>query len=353
MYTRCPECRTWFSVTEAHLAAARARVRCGQCRATFDASTRLWSEPDEQSAPVPWNAAGGESTAKEAAGGAPAAAAPAAADPVFGPGTTEPSEPYLADDSFETHGDPFDTLEYDYPRPQDPLEDGPIISTVSLEEVDLEAELEADAPGPLVGDVHRVTAEGSRIRPGADRIHEGRVSARRRKSREQEILSRIEGMDVRRGRRLAANSCVVLLFLLVLQYVWFMAGDLSAAFPVLGPALDDFCAVAGCETNQRSREEGIRVVSRTVRPHPEYTSAFSVKATIENRATEARPYPVVVFVLYGQDGQTLASRAFKPAEYLENGAEPDNGMESGSRTDIAFDLVAPSEVAVSFDLRLI
>ena len=338
MYTRCPECRTWFSVSEAQLSAARARVRCGQCLATFDASSRLWTEPDEQSAPIPWKAAGDEPAARETAG----------ADPN---GRPEPTEPYLPDDPFEASGDPFESLEYDYPQPEVPSE--PLISPGSFEEVDLEAEIETDSPGPLVGDVRRVSSEGSRIRPGADRIHEGRVSARRRKSREQEILSRIEGMDVRRGRRLAANSCIVLLLLLVLQYAWFMAGDLAAAFPVLGPALGDFCAVAGCETKQRNREVGIRVVSRTVRPHPEYTSAFSVKATLENRATEARPFPVVVFVLYGRDGRTLASRAFKPAEYLESGAAPDDGLESGSRANIAFDLVAPSEVAVSFDLRLI
>ena len=340
MYTRCPECRTWFSVTEEHLAAARARVRCGQCLATFDASSFLWSEPDEGSRPVPWTGVRDEPVTN-------------------GPGDIEaisaadPSESYLADDSFESPDDPFESLEYDYPRPEDPLEDDPVLSGVSLEEVDIDVGFETEPPGPMVGDVRRVSAGGSRVRPGADRIHEGRVSTRRRKSREQEILSRIEGMDVRRGRRLAANSCIVLLLLLVLQYAWFMAGDLATTFPVLRPALDEFCSVARCETSARRQEEGIRVVSRTVRPHPEYTSAFSVRATLENRATEPRPFPVVVFVLYGQDGQTLASRAFKPVEYLENGAEPGSGLGSGSRANISFDLVAPSEVAVSFDLRLI
>ena len=289
---------------------------------------------------MPWNAVGNE----------PASNGPGAIESIS---ATDPSEPYISDDSFDSSDAPFDSLEYDYPRPDDQLDDDPVLSSVSLEEVDIDVDFETESPEPLVGDVRRVTAGGSRVRPGADRIHEGRVSTRRRRSREQEILSRIEGMDVRRGRRIAANSCIVLLLLLVFQYTWFMAGDLATTFPVLRPALDEFCKVARCETSARSQEAGIRVVSRTVRPHPEYTSAFSVKATLENRATEARPFPVVVFVLYGQDGQTLASRAFKPAEYLQSGAEPDSGLESGSRANISFDLVAPSEVAVSFDLRLI
>ena len=331
MYTCCPGCRTWFRVTEEHLRAARAHVRCGQCLESFNASSRLWAEPEEASPRIPW------STPVHAAdGGARPEAGPAAG--------SEPLGGYLDEEPFET-----ERLSHH----DEPVEDDRFLDPVPLGDVDFEAELDSEAPGPPVGDVRRVAPGSARAHPGSARIQEGRVAARRRRSREQAILNRIEGMDVRRGRRWAANSCVALLLLLVVQYAWFMAGDLAAAFPVLGPALEEFCTVAGCETRKRSREEGIRVVSRTVRPHAEFTSAVSVRATLENRATEPRPFPVVVFVLYGKDGRTVASRALEPAEYLDAGLVPVDGMESGRQVEIAFDLVAPSEVAVSFDLRLI
>jgi len=332
MYTCCPECRTWFRVTESQLGAAQGWVRCGQCFESFDASPRLWSEPDEGSAAVPWKTA---------------------PDPDDSIALTEP-EPHAASGSSreEVHEESFEPRPG--PLPEDPREEDLIIDPLSFEEVEIEVELDSDPAGPMVGDVRRVSSGESHERAGgADRIHEGRVAARRRRSREQAILNRIEGLDVRRGRRWAANSCIVLLLMLVLQYAWFMAGDLAAAFPILGPSLEEFCSVTGCETNRRSREEGVRVVSRTVRPHPEYTSALSVRATLENRSLEARPFPVVVFVLYGKDGRAVASRAFEPAEYLDEDTVPADGLESGRRAEIAFDLVAPSEVAVSFDLRLI
>ena len=331
MYTCCPECRTWFRVTEAQLGAARAWVRCGQCLESFDASSRLWSKPDEGSPLVPWRADQDFGDTAELAGPEPEAA-------------SEPSGENEREKSFEPLPDP---------HPESPLEDDRALSSVTLGEFDIEVGLESDPPGPMVGDVRRVSAGGSHVRPGSDRIHEGRVAARRRRSREQAILNRIEGLDLRRGRRWAANSCIVLLLLLALQYTWFMAGDLATAFPVLGPALDGFCTVTGCEMQRRSAHDGIRVVSRTVRPHAEYTSALSVRATLENRSPEARPFPVVVFVLYGKDGRAVGSREFEPAEYLDEGTERRKGLESGRRVDIAFDLVAPSEVAVSFDLRLI
>ena len=331
MFTCCPECRTWFRVTEEQLGAARAQVRCGQCLESFDASQRLWTEPDESSTRVPWRSPSDPLDVSDLADVEPDPAA-------------ELSSGFVVDESFEPV-----RIEH----PDDSLEDDELLETMTFGDVDIDVDLDSDSQSPLVGDVRRVSAETSRARGGSNRIQEGRIAARRRRSREQAILNRIEGMDVRRGRRWAGNACIALVMLLLVQYSWFMAGDLAAAFPVLGPALEEFCSVTGCETQKRTREEGVRVVSRTVRPHAEYTSAVSVRATLENRATESRPFPVVVFVLYGKDGRTVASRAFEPAEYLDGGHVPSEGLDSGGRVDIAFDLVAPTEVAVSFDLRLI
>jgi predicted Zn finger-like uncharacterized protein len=44
MLTRCPACRTVFRVTPEALRARRGRVRCGRCRAAFDALAALTEE---------------------------------------------------------------------------------------------------------------------------------------------------------------------------------------------------------------------------------------------------------------------------------------------------------------------
>lgn len=41
MYTLCPHCNTTFRITAEQLAAKQGRVRCGQCRAAFDALEHL------------------------------------------------------------------------------------------------------------------------------------------------------------------------------------------------------------------------------------------------------------------------------------------------------------------------
>ena len=329
---------------EAQLGAAGGWVRCGQCLEAFDASARLWSEPDEASPQVSQGTRAPRGSDRDPAHGTGLDGA----EPKAGPESSGEREP---DESFEL---PIDPLE---PSPdpylESPLGEDRFLPSVSLGEVDIEADLDSAAPGPAVGDVRGLSAARTEVRPGPGRIHEGRAASRRRRSREQAILDRIEGRRGRGGRRWASSACIVLVLSLAGQYAWFGAGDLAAAFPMLGPALDQFCEAAGCEAHRRAGDGGIRVVSPEVRPHAEYESALSVSAALENRSPEVRPFPVVVFVLYGRDGRAVASRAFEPAEYLDGGAEPLGGLKPGRRVDVAFDLVAPSEATVSYDLRLI
>lgn len=56
MYTQCPHCQTCFRIAEAHLKAAKGRVRCGSCQEVFDASGHLYTKlpaiPENKVAPA-------------------------------------------------------------------------------------------------------------------------------------------------------------------------------------------------------------------------------------------------------------------------------------------------------------
>ena len=344
MFTRCPKCLTWFKVTEKQLDVAQAHVRCGKCLSPFDAGLQLWSEPDERSARLLWTTAASAGEAGET------------------PGVGIDPEPASLAGGGQRRGEPHDPLlRRDDAHPEEASEDTaadePRSSPASAEKVDITAGLESEPAGPAIGAVSRVQTDTRLTGAGPDRIHEGRIAARRRRNREKAILTRIDsrtdGRFARRRGRRRSLACLALLLLLVGQYTWIMAGDLASAFPALAPAIGDFCAVAGCRADPQIRRDRIRVAARTVRPHPDYANAVSVHATLESRATVPRPFPVVVFVLYGKDGRTIGSRAFDPAEYLVDGADASGGVSPGSRVDIGFGLVIPTEVWVSFDLRLV
>ena len=44
MYTQCPHCQTCFRIAEAHLKAAKGKVRCGSCQEVFDATGHLYTK---------------------------------------------------------------------------------------------------------------------------------------------------------------------------------------------------------------------------------------------------------------------------------------------------------------------
>ena len=52
-YARCPGCQTVFRVSEAQLALREGQVRCGNCRAVFDANRERVAQEAEAIAEVP------------------------------------------------------------------------------------------------------------------------------------------------------------------------------------------------------------------------------------------------------------------------------------------------------------
>ncbi|HHM04561.1 MAG TPA: DUF3426 domain-containing protein [Gammaproteobacteria bacterium] len=63
MYTRCPHCRTAFSITSAQLSAAGGRVRCGRCSGLFSALDGLVDDAAELTGKAPGLRAGSHPSA--------------------------------------------------------------------------------------------------------------------------------------------------------------------------------------------------------------------------------------------------------------------------------------------------
>lgn len=327
MYTVCPECRTWFAVTEEHLGAAGGLVKCGQCLAPFDASLHLWSAPDETSRRVLWagvllDADDEEEELRDAR------TIDALADPLPPRGMPGP-DGGGASPSF-----------------------GPMASGI-----DLDAGPEpGSGPEPALGDVRGLRDPLEVMDTAMPAVHmagygEGRDTSRRQYQNAAILAKLAKAHNPRPRRRWAAALAFLLLLGFLFQYTWFRAGDVMALIPSLAPSIEEFCALTGCRTDTRAQWQSLRVVARTVRPHAEYQGVVTVRATLENRTDVLRPLPAMLFVLYGKDGRPIASRAFRPDEYLPQGAAPSAGIDPGGRVDIAFDFVTPREAAVSFDLR--
>ena len=148
-------------------------------------------------------------------------------------------------------------------------------------------------------------------------------------------------------------SAVLGLLTLAFQYLWFAPEDLSRRFPLVASQVESFCLSAGCMTRDARQPEFIRVISRDVRAHPRYEGALLVTATFSNTATWAQPFPGLRFSLYDVNGRTIAARTFSPQQYLGGVLPADAPLPPGQPVQVALEMLAPEEAAVSFEFTFL
>ena len=137
------------------------------------------------------------------------------------------------------------------------------------------------------------------------------------------------------------------------QYLWFAPEDLARRFPQLQSQVESFCMTAGCMARAERAPELIRMLGRDVRAHPRYEGALLVSATFSNAATWAQPFPGLRFSLYDVNGRTIAARTFTPAQYLAGVLPVDAALPPGQAVQVALEMLAPEEAAVSFEFTFL
>ena len=170
----------------------------------------------------------------------------------------------------------------------------------------------------------------------------------------REDLARVEAE--RRGRwKQSALILVALLLLatLAVQYAWFRPAELLAGYPQARPWLETLCRYTGCSVPDRRVPSEIQMLARDVRVHPGYEGALLISATLVNSASHAQPYPRLQFSVFNVNGQTIASRIFEPEEYLSPDLDPKGDMSPGKPLQIALELIAPEEAAISYEFRFL
>lgn len=149
------------------------------------------------------------------------------------------------------------------------------------------------------------------------------------------------------------GAALALLLLLAGQYVFFMPEDAARRYPLFRGAIESVCVEIGCVLPERRDPSRIRVLSRDVRVHPRYEGVMQIKATLANAAPFRQPYPRVRFTLFNVNGQTIATRVFKPSEYLGRPVDASARLRPKTSFQVELDVLAPGEAAVSFEFSFL
>ena len=115
------------------------------------------------------------------------------------------------------------------------------------------------------------------------------------------------------------------------------------------PIFQQLCPQIGCTVPSKVDIDRIKSSNLVVRSHPEFAGALVVDAILYNRAPFSQPFPLLELRFADLNGKMIASRRFKPGEYL-SGDLPKAEMPPQTPIHIALDILDPGPKAVNYSL---
>ena len=115
------------------------------------------------------------------------------------------------------------------------------------------------------------------------------------------------------------------------------------------PIFQQLCPQIGCTVPSKVDIDRIKSSNLVVRSHPEFAGALVVDAILYNRAPFSQPFPLLELRFADLNGKMIASRRFKPGEYL-SGDMAKAEMPPQTPIHIALDILDPGPKAVNYSL---
>lgn len=394
--TQCPHCQTSFRVSHAQLSVARGVVRCGSCLQVFNAARQLLEQRAGKETVKPVAPAPAEPPVQRAISQKQWTAAEMDLDSLdldeelarleqreIQPtteftrpredslsarrDTTEHDEAPWSDSLFsESAADRAQTV--DAPMPEPTIEPGKHSRTepsLSLEPVEPDDEPQIqqlrlhdplDAPIPFAG-LSATAEEIDDDLPSVEPLRKRRE--RSGPALRAEVLEDLTDdplqLDWQKRRSPWGRRFFWLLLILLGaaglagQYVAYHFDELARQ-DQYRPWFQQLCPHISCTVPSKVDIAKVKSSNLVVRSHPDFNGALVVDAIIYNRAPFSQPFPLLELRFADLNGHLIASRRFKPGEYLNGDLEGLAEMPPQTPIHIALDILDPGSKAVNYSL---
>ncbi|MDI3272414.1 DUF3426 domain-containing protein [Pseudomonas sp. MDT1-16] len=390
--TQCPHCQTSFRVSHTQLSVARGVVRCGSCLQVFNAAKQLLEQRTGKDAITPVAPAVVEPPEPRAISQKQWTAAELDLDSLdldeelarleqreiqptteFGRprednlsasrDTVEHEEAPWPDSLFsESAADRAQTAEADLPELElEPSKHSRTEPSLSLEPVELDDEHQPPQlrlHDPLDAPMHHerlsATDEIDDDLPSIEPLRKKREPAVRAEALHDLTDDPLQlDWQKRRspwGRRLFWLLLILLgAAALAGQYIAYHFDELARQ-DQYRPWFQQLCPQIGCTVPSKVDIAKIKSSNLVVRSHPDFNGALVVDAIIYNRAPFSQPFPLLELRFADLNGHLIASRRFKPGEYLNGDLEGMVEMPPQTPIHIALDILDPGSKAVNYSL---
>jgi predicted Zn finger-like uncharacterized protein len=148
------------------------------------------------------------------------------------------------------------------------------------------------------------------------------------------------------------SGAIVMLFALVAQVGYFKF-DSWSRHPQYRPAYAVTCELLSCKLPAVQDVSLMKTQHFMVRPHPKVKKALYVDTLLINNADYQQPFPDLNLIFTGLNDQTIASRHFKPREYLAGELAGSDSMPLNIPIHIAIEISNPGAEAVGYRIELV
>lgn len=148
------------------------------------------------------------------------------------------------------------------------------------------------------------------------------------------------------------SGSIVMIIALVIQIGYFKFDSWSRT-PDYRPVYEVSCQLLNCQLPAIQNVKKMNTQHFMVRPHPKVKDALYIDTLIINHADYEQPFPDLNLIFTGLNEQTVASRHFKPKEYLAGELAGANIMPLNVPVHIAIEIANPGAEAVGYRIELV
>lgn len=144
---------------------------------------------------------------------------------------------------------------------------------------------------------------------------------------------------------------LLMILLLVGQFSWFHQDELFQQEELRG-WYELLCDQLQCELVDFTDVTKIKTRKLVIRSHPDVDEALIVDAIIFNDSQFAQPFPLLYLSFTDIEDKLVASRRFKPVEYLAGELAGYQQMPAQTEVHLSLEIVDPGTSAVSYQLKV-
>ncbi|PIE41986.1 MAG: hypothetical protein CSA49_00850 [Gammaproteobacteria bacterium] len=162
--------------------------------------------------------------------------------------------------------------------------------------------------------------------------------------------------NIKKRSRLKAISLVFLNIIAILgligQHAYFNFDELARE-DAYRPLYKLFCDQLGCQLPTRIDTSKIQGTNLVVRSHPMEPNAIVIDVIAYNRAKYSQPYPDLKLAFEDLNGKPVASRRFRPQEYIQDQNIDLANMPPNTPVHISLEIIDPGPQASNYQVEFL